>query len=123
MRLGVLVLIMLAACGRAQQTPPPTVPAEVKRITFEVVARNNRCEPAILAADREGRSLVLDFQVTSVGKSHMFLIPDLGVRRSIPAGTRLDIPVVVERSGIHQFACTSFRWIGPLTSTGKLAIK
>jgi hypothetical protein len=120
--LVVLVLVVLAGCARAQQAPP-TVPAEVKRIAFDVVARGNRCEPAVLAADREGRSLVLDLRVTSVGKTHMFLIPDLGVRRSIPAGTRLDIPVLVERSGIHEFACTSFRWIGPLTSTGKLAIK
>ncbi len=123
MRLVVLVLLVMAACARAQQAPAPAFPADVKRVTFEVVARDNHCEPAVLAADREGRSMVLDFRVTSVGKSHLFLIPDLDVQRSIPAGTRLDIPVLVERSGIHEFACTSSRWIGPLTSTGKLAIK
>ncbi len=122
MRLVVLVFMVLAGCGRAQYAPP-NVPPEVRRVAFEIVARGNRCEPAVLAADREGHALVLDFRVTSVGKTHMFLIPDLGVRRSIPAGTRLDIPVLVEQSGIHEFACTSFRWIGPLTSTGKLAIK
>ncbi len=123
MRLVVLVLITLAACARAQPTAPPAFPPEVKRVTFEVVARENHCEPGVLAADRDGRALVLDFRVTSVGKNHMFLIPSLNVRRSIPAGTRLDIPVLVEHSGIHEFACTAFGWIGPLTSTGKLAIK
>jgi hypothetical protein len=121
-RLLALVLVVLAGCGRAQPALP-TIPAEVKHVAFEVVARGDRCEPAVLAADREGRALVLDFLVTSVGKAHRFLIPDLGVRRSIPAGTRLEIPVLVERSGIHEFACTSSRWVGALTSTGQLAFK
>ncbi|RPJ56078.1 MAG: hypothetical protein EHM24_30735 [Acidobacteria bacterium] len=122
--LVVLVTVtLLAGCWRMQSPPAGSIPGSAKRIRFEVVARGNRCEPGILAVDREGGAVVLDFQVTSVGKAHMFLIPDLGVRQSVPAGTRLDFPVLVERSGIHEFACTSLSWIGPFANTGKLAIK
>jgi hypothetical protein len=118
-----LALVLLAACGRLEQTPPATVAGEVKRVTFEVVARDNRCEPGVLATDREGRAVLVTFQVVSVGKAHLFLVPDLGIRREVPAGTRLDIPVLADRSGIYRYACASFRWIGPLTATGKLAIR
>jgi hypothetical protein len=89
--------MLLAACGRLERTPPATTAGEVKRVTFEVVARGNRCEPEVLAADREGRSVLLTFQVVSAEKSHLFLVPDLGVRREVPAGTRVDIPVLADR--------------------------
>lgn len=99
-------------------------PADLKRVTFEIVARDNRCEPAILAADRDGRSLLVTFQVTSVGKPHVFQIPDLGIRMTIPADNQIAIPVIADRSGIYAYACNSVPWISPLmTSTGKLAIK
>jgi hypothetical protein len=119
----VVVAVLLTACSRVQAPPAGGLPNNAKRIAFEVVARDNRCEPTVLAVDREGGAVVMDFQVTSVGKNHVFLIPDLGVLKWIPADNRLEFPVLVERSGIHEFACTSSSWIGPLTSTGKLAIK
>jgi hypothetical protein len=33
------------------------------------------------------------------------------------------IPLLAERSGIYKYGCTSFPWLGPFTTTGKLAIK
>lgn len=122
--LGV-VLGLAVGCGRlfAERLPPGTAPENVQRLTFEVVARDNRCEPAILAADREGRAVLITFKVTSVGKQHVFLIPDLGVRVTIPAGTEVSVPVLIERSGIYQYGCTGLRWLTPLAAKGKLAIK
>jgi hypothetical protein len=120
----ILVVALVAGCGRlAENTPKATAPPDVKQITFEIVARNNRCEPAVLAADREGRALLINFRVSSVGKQHWFIIPDLNVRKSVPAGTEVIIPVVAEWSVITEYGCTGLRWLGPFDSTGKLAIR
>jgi hypothetical protein len=73
--------------------------------------------------DREGRALVITFAVTSAGKEHLFLIPALKLKYRIPRDTMLEIPVVVEWSGVFDYACTSLPWIGPLTAKGKLAIR
>lgn len=123
---GMLVgaILLTAGCGLLADKPlPGTTPAHLKQITFEIVAKENRCQPSILAADREGRSILITFHVTSVGKSHRFLIPDLDVRTTIPAGMAMAIPVVADRGGIFSYACTSSPWITPLTAKGKLAIK
>jgi hypothetical protein len=125
-KVGMLVGAMLlpAGCGLLADKPlPGSTPAQLQHITFEIVAKDNRCQPSVLAADREGRSILITFHVTSVGKSHRFLIPDLDVRTTIPAGTAVAIPVVADRGGIFRYACTSSRWITPLTAKGKLAIK
>lgn len=121
----VIVMVLVAGCGRlfADRTPAATAPADVKRVTFDIVARDNRCEPSVLAADREGRSLLITFHVTSVGKQHVFQIPDLKVRQTVPAGTEVSIPVLADRSGIYSFGCTGLAWLGPLDARGKLAIK
>jgi hypothetical protein len=123
MRALVFMTVLLAGCRAAEYTPPASLPSTVKHLAFEVVARDNACHPEVLAVDRQGGGAVVTFQVTSVGKRHTFLIPDLGVRRTVPAGTRVDIPVLVERSGIHEYACAPGRWVSPFTTTGKLAIK
>jgi cupredoxin-like protein len=123
---GVLMLVLWLAVGcglLAENAPKVTAPEDVKRITFEIVARNNRCEPTVLAADREGRSLLINFKVNSVGKQHWFIIPELHVRKTVPAGTEVTIPVVAEWSGIFEYGCTGLRWLGPSDSKGKLAIK
>jgi len=122
------VLVFAAGCGRlfGDRVPLATVPEGIRRVTFEIVARENRCEPSVLAADREGRAVLIMFQVTSVGKQHVFLIPDLGVRKRIPAGEQVSIPVLAERSGIFQYGCTGSTFLGtlgPLDSRAKLAIK
>jgi hypothetical protein len=122
---GLAGILLAAGCARLfpDRTPVMVTPAEVKRHTFEVVARENRCEPSMLAVDREGRAAILTFQVTSIGKEHFFLIPDLYVRVKIPAGTTATVQVLADRSGIYELACNSQRWIGPFATEGKLAIK
>ena len=121
--LGMMVLLM--GCGRlfADRTPPANAPAGVKRVTFEIVARGNRCEPAILAVDREGGAILITFQVTSAGKQHVFLISDLDVRMTVPDGMMVLIPVLADRSGIYEYVCTGLPWIGFFDAKGKLAIK
>jgi len=126
--LGILLLGLLATgmgCARLfpEGAPPVNTPSEVKRVTFEVVARDGRCAPSVLAADREGRAVLLTFQVTSVGRSSFFLIPGVGIRKEVPADRTLDISWLADRSGVFEYACTTGRFIGPLTPTGKLAVK
>jgi hypothetical protein len=119
------VALLAAGCGRllGDKTPTATAPADVKRVTFEIVARENQCEPSVLAADRGGRALLIVFRVTSVGKRHTFLVPDLDIRKTVQAGAEATIPVLADRSGIYPYACTGLPWIGPLDSKGKLAIR
>jgi hypothetical protein len=123
--LPVILVLLVAGCGRllGDHVPSGTTPAGIKQITFEVVARNGQCEPSVLAADREGRALLITLRVTSVGKTHKFLIPGLNVRKTIPAGMQVSISVIADRSGIYEYACTSLPWIGPFTAEGKLAIR
>lgn len=118
-------VLLTGGCGWLFRDRTPSVlnPADAKRIVFEVVARGNRCEPSVMAVDREGRAVLVTFQVVSVGKEHVFLIPDLSVRRRIPADSRVDIQVLADRSGIYEYACNSQPWIGPFAAPGKLAIK
>jgi hypothetical protein len=119
-----LMLWLAVGCGLlAESAPRAAAPEDVKSVMFEIVARNNRCEPGVLAADRGGRSLLINFKVNSVGKQHWFIIPDLQVRMTIPAGEEVTIPVVAEWSGIFEYGCTGLRWLGPFDSKGKLAIK
>ncbi len=119
------LLLPVQGCARmfGDRVPEQLIPAEAKKISFELVAQDNRCEPSVLAADRGGRALVITLQVTSVGKDHVFLVPDLDIRQTVPAQTTVSIPVVVARSGIFAFACTNLPWIGPFAATGKLAIR
>jgi hypothetical protein len=119
------LVLPTGGCGTlfGNRTSDLLVPAEAKKVTFEIVARDNRCEPSVLAADRSGRSLAITLQVTSVGKEHTFLIPALSIRQTVAAQTTVSIPVAGDRSGIYEYACTNLPWIGPLTPTGKLAIK
>jgi Cupredoxin-like domain len=121
----VALLVLAAGCRPffPDRLPKASAPPNVRRTTFEVVARDNQCEPSVLAADRDGRGLLLTFRVTSVGKQHVFLIPDLNVRQTIPAGTEVSIPVLADRSGIYQYGCTGLPWLGFSDAKGKLAIK
>ncbi len=123
--LSLVMMALLPGCASlfGDRVPSGNVPAGVKRVTFEVVARDSRCEPSVLAVDREGGAILITFQVTSVGKQHVFIISDLDVRMTVPEGMMVSIPVLAERSGIYDYACTGQRWIGLFTSKGKLAIK
>jgi hypothetical protein len=129
LRNGVVVILaaglLVPGCSGmfADRMPDTVNPAEARRVTIEVLARDNRCEPAVVAVDRQGRAVMIMFQVSSVGKEHLFLIPDLSVRRRVPADSRLEIQILADRSGVHEYACTSQPWIGPFATTGTLAIK
>lgn len=123
--LSLVVMVLLMGCASlfGDRTPSANVPAGVKGVTFEVVARGNRCEPSVLAVDRGGGAILITFQVTSVGKQHVFLISDLDVRMTVPEDMMVSIPVLADRSGIYEYACTGLSWIGLFTAKGKLAIK
>ena len=118
-------ILLTGGCGWlfSDHAPEAFRPADVKQLTIEVVAQDNRCEPAVIAVDREGRAVLVTFQVISVAKEHVFLIPNLSVRRRVPADSRLDIQVLADRSGIYEYGCNSQPWLGPFATTGKLAIK
>ena len=120
-----LATLLVPGCARlfGERMPDAVNPAEATRVVIEVIARDNRCEPAVVGVDRQGRAVMITFQVLSVGKEHLFLVPDLSVRRRVAAGNREEIPVLADRSGVYEYACTSQPWIGPLATTGKLAIK
>jgi hypothetical protein len=118
-------LVLLAGCARLfPETSPPTgAPPDVKRVSFVLVARNYRCQPDVMAVDREGRSALVKVIVRSEGTRHVFSIPDLGVRRYVDPGQEATIEFLAERSGIFAFGCTRFPLITPLDHKGKLAIK
>jgi hypothetical protein len=117
--------VLSAGCSSlfGDRAPISSAPADVKRVTLEIVARDNRCEPSVLAVDRGGRAILITFQVTSAGKEHVFRIPDLDIRRRVPEGTMVSIPVLADRSGIYQYACGGSVWLGLFHAKGKLAIK
>lgn len=123
--LAVLAGLVLGGCGGflSERAPRASAPSDMRRIVFEIVAQNGRCEPSVLAADRDGRALLITFQVTGSDRPYYFVVPGADIRKEIPVNTRVEIPWIADRSGIHEYACTSNRWITPFTPTGKLAIK
>lgn len=124
-RIGLLAVLLAAGCGMLfpEHVPPSQTSTRVAQVSFQITARGGRCEPAVLAADRQGGPLLIVFDVTSLGGDSFFLVPDAGIRKLVPADTRLEIPYLAQWSGIFEIACTSSRIITPLTRTGKLAIK
>jgi plastocyanin domain-containing protein len=88
-----------------------------------MIARNHRCEPSVIAVDREGRSALVTVTIRSDGAGHVFSIPDLEVRRYLESGQETTVEFLAERSGVFEFGCTRFPWISPLDHKGKLAIK
>ncbi len=120
-----LSAIAIAGCTPLfPETFPPTgASPDVKRLSFSMVARNYRCEPSVLAVDREGRSALVRVTVRSEGARHIFSIPDLEIRRYLEPGKETTVEFLAERSGIFSFGCTRFPLITPLDHKGKLAIK
>lgn len=124
-RLLALPVAALTGCaGLLPDTAPPAgIPAEAKRLSFTMVARDYRCEPSVIAVDREGRSVLVKVTIRSDGARHVFSIPDLEIRRYIEPGQETTVEFLAERSGIFVFGCTRFPVITPLDHKGKLAIK
>lgn len=123
-------VFLAAACGTVFPLFPEKAPSlrageGLKEAKFQIVAKDYACEPRVIAIDRDGRSIKVIFTVTSVGTEHIFLIPDLDIRRSIPAGEESTLEFVADRSGIYEFGCSRFPalWMNPLESRGKLAVK
>lgn len=104
-------------------SPPAGIPVEAKRLSFTMIARNYRCEPSVIAVDREGRSALVKVAIRSDGARHVFSIPDLEIRRYLEPGQEITIEFLAERSGVFAFGCTRFPWISPLDHKGKLAVK
>jgi hypothetical protein len=104
-------------------SPPAGIPAEAKRLSFTMIARSYRCEPSVIAVDREGRSALVKVTIRSDGARHVFSIPDLEVRRYLEPGQETTVEFLAERSGVFAFGCTRFPWISPIDHKGKLAVK
>jgi len=121
------LLLAIAITGCASffpETSPSTgAPASAKRLSFTMVARNYRCEPSVLAVDREGRSALVTLILRSDGAKHIFSIPDFGIRRYLEPGQEATVEFLAERSGVFDFGCTRFPVITPLDHKGKLAIR
>ena len=122
--LGLALAALLGGCMFFRdQDPTNFVPADVKKVTISLTARNNRCEPDVVAVDRGGGALLVDFQVTSVGKDHFFVFPAAGYRLTVRDGETRSIQFTAVYSGVYEVACTSHRWIGYFTNTAKFAVK
>ncbi len=118
-------LLLATGCASLfpETSPPAGAPSEAKRLSFTMVARNYRCEPSVIAVDREGRSVLVKVTIRSEGVRHIFSIPDLGIRRYLQPGQEATVEFLAERSGVFDFGCTRFPLITPLDHKGKLAIK
>lgn len=118
-------VMVLTGCAMLfpETVPPAGAPAEAKRLSFTMIARNYRCEPSIIAVDREGRSVLVTVTIRSDGARHVFSIPDLEIRRYLEPNQETTVEFLAERSGVFDFGCTRFPLITPLDHKGKLAIK
>lgn len=123
--LWLLLVVSVTGCASLfpESSPPTGAPASAKRLSFAMVARNYRCEPSVMAVDREGRSALVRVTVRSDGVRHIFSIPDMGIRRYLEPGQEATVEFLAERSGVFDFGCTRFPVITPLDHKGKLAIK
>lgn len=122
--------LLIVGCGKVFPLFPDQFPLlrageGMKEATFHIVAKDYACDPSVLAIDRDGRAVKVILTVASVGKEHTFNIPDLDIRRTVPAGEESTIQFVADRSGIYEFGCSRFPalWMNPLEQRGKLAIK
>lgn len=108
-----------------EQAPSLRAGEGLKEAKFRIVAKDYACEPKVIAIDRDGRAMKVSLTVLSVDKEHIFSVPDLAIRRTIPVGQESTIEFVADRSGIFEFGCSRFPslWMNPLESRGKLAIK
>ncbi|MGH7432979.1 MAG: cupredoxin domain-containing protein [Candidatus Methylomirabilales bacterium] len=121
---SIIAITMIGCASLFPEGSPPTgAPLDVKRVSFVIVARNFRCEPSVMAVDREGRSALVKVTVRSEGARHVFTIPDFEIRRYLEPGQETTVEFLAERSGIFGFGCTRWPVMTPLDHKGKLAIR
>ena len=108
-----------------EQTPSLRAGEGLQEAKLRIVAKDYACDPKVIAIDRDGRAIKVVVTVAAVGKEHNFSIPDLYVRRTVPADQESIVEFVADRSGIFEYGCSRFPalWMNPLESRGKLAIK
>ena len=108
-----------------EQTPSLRAGEGLQEAKLRIVAKDYACDPKVIAIDRDGRAIKVVITVAAVGKEHTFTIPDLYVRRTVPADQESTLEFVADRSGIFEYGCSRFPtlWMNPLESRGKLAIK
>lgn len=95
----------------------------LKRLAFEIVAEDGRCEPPVVAVDREGRAAVVALTFISRGSRHVIKIPDLNVRKTLEAGEQTTVEFVADKSAVMTVGCSGSRFILPLSQTGKIAVR
>lgn len=120
---GIAICVLAAGCARLlpERAPAPQVPADAKQFRFDLVARNDRFEPEVIAVDREGRAVLVTLKVRAEGRACTFTIWDLGIRRYLQANQEAEVAVTAERSGVYEFGCSA---LGALYGIkGRLAIK
>lgn len=120
-----LLVLSLFACTRLfpDKAPLAKAPSGVKRVGFEIVAKDDACSPSVIAIDREGRSVLVVLTFRSEGKRHVIAIPDWGVRKYLDPGGEATVEFLAERSGIYEFGCGSFPLLTPFSWKGKIAVK
>ncbi|MFN3477193.1 MAG: cupredoxin domain-containing protein [Candidatus Methylomirabilales bacterium] len=120
-----LLVLGLFACTRLfpDKAPLAKAPSDVKRVSFEIVARDDACSPSVIAVDRERRSILIALTFRSEGKKHVIAIPDWGVRKYLDPGQEATVEFLAERSGIYEFGCGSFPFLTPFSWKGKIAVK
>jgi len=126
-----LALVLAAGCQKKifplfpDGAPSLRAGEGLQEAKLRILAKDYACDPKVIALDRDGRAMKVSFTVVSVGKEHIFSIPDLNIRRTIPANQESTIEFVADRSGIFEYGCSRFPslWMNPLESRGKLAIK
>jgi hypothetical protein len=118
-----LALLLASGCTRLfpERIPAPRAPADAQRFAFDLVARNDRFVPEVIAVDREGRAVLVTLRVRAEGRPCAFTIWALGVRRYLKANETAALTVTAERSGIYAFGCTALGAVFGIK--GRLAIK
>lgn len=109
--LGLGLVVGAVACkGDAASAAPapssaPAAPADPNARVVEVVASETGYSPSSIPA-KVGESLVLRFKRTTQSECLKAVeFPSLGIKKDLPVGQAVDIPVKVDKAGEVRFQC------------------